>query len=184
MAIIKALLIALSLALDVFAVSIGVGMRECTSMERLRIGAAFVCAELVMTLIGALCGSVVLKFIGPIAGYLGFAALIGIGIYMMYEAIGEGEEKFDLSKGTGLLLGALAVSLDSLGIGFSILFIGVPFLVTLSFIAVASISATTLGFVVGRRLGLAVGERVGIYAGAILALTGIVFALLKLTGHQ
>ena len=38
---------------------------------------------------------------------------------------------FDLSRGWGLLLGALSISLDSLGIGFSILYIGVPLAVSL-----------------------------------------------------
>jgi len=184
MAILKALLIALSLALDVFAVSIGVGMRDCSRMERLRIGSAFVCAEVGMTLIGALCGSIVLKFLGPIAGYLGFVALIGIGIYMVFEAQGEGEQKFDLSQGPGLLLGALAISFDSLGIGFSILFIGVPFLLTLACIAIASVAATTTGFLIGKRVGVVAGSRAGVYAGVLLALTGVAFAVLKATGHE
>ena len=184
MAILKAFLIAFSLALDVFAVSVGVGMRDCTQAERLRIGGAFVCAELLMTMIGALCGSVVLRFIGPVAGYLGFAALVGIGIYMIIESLGESEEKFDLSRGSGLLLGALAISVDSLGIGFSILFIGVPFIVTLGCIAFASVTATTAGFLLGRKLGEVVGKHVGIYAGVILALTGVGFAVLKATGHE
>ena len=183
MALFKVLLIAFSLALDVFAVSIGVGMGALSVRERLRIGAAFVCAELLMTVLGASCGALLLQRIGPIAGYLGFAALFGIGVYMIIEAIGEGEAKFDLSTGRGLLLGAMAVSLDSLGIGFSLLFIGVPFIVTLGCIAIASVLATTGGFLLGRRLGLAVGAHVGIYAGVLLAVTGIAFAILKATGH-
>ncbi len=183
MALFKAWLIAFSLALDVFAVSIGVGMGNASRGQRWRIGAAFVTAELGMTLVGALCGSLVLRWFGPIAGYVGFAALVGIGIYMIVEAFGEGEQKFDLSQGLGLLLGALAISLDSLGIGFSILFLGVPFGVTLGLIGAMSLSATVLGFLLGRRLGLAVGERVGIYAGALLIVTGLLFALLKATGR-
>ena len=46
--LIKILFIALSLALDVFAVSVGVGMRGATPQERqLRIAIAFPCAEIV-----------------------------------------------------------------------------------------------------------------------------------------
>jgi putative Mn2+ efflux pump MntP len=181
--ILKALLIALSLALDVFAVSIGVGMKDWSRTQRLRIGAAFVLAEVTMTLIGAVCGSVVLRLVGPIAGYLGFAALIAIGIYMVVEAMGEEEKHFDLSQGPGLFLGALAISFDSLGIGFSILFIDVPFALMIALIAAASIAATVLGFLIGKRIGIAAGSKAGIYAGVILALTGIGFAVLKATGH-
>jgi putative Mn2+ efflux pump MntP len=182
-ALIKALLIAFSLALDVFAVAIGVGMRERPRMELFRIGAAFVTAEAGMTLLGAALGSVTLRLLGPVAGYVGFAALIGIGVFMVIEALGEGEHRFDLSHGPGLLFAALAISLDSLGIGFSVLFIGVPFPLMLLFIVCASAIAVTLGLLLGQRIGVVAGSRAGVYAGVLLALTGAAFTLLKVTGH-
>jgi len=183
MAWIKALLIAFSLALDVFAVALGVGTRDRSRLARLRIGAAFVTAEALMTLIGAACGSVALRLLGPVAGYLGFAALVGIGLFMVIEALGEGEFRFDLSHGPGLLLAALSISLDSLGIGFSVLFIGVPFLVMLLFIILASASAVALGLLLGKRIGVAAGSRAGVYAGLLLALTGAAFIFLRATGR-
>ena len=44
--------------------------------------------------------------------------------------LGE-SSRLDLSSGHGLLLASLAISLDSLGIGFSILYIGVPMPISL-----------------------------------------------------
>ena len=63
-----------------------------------------------------------------------FAALVGVGCYMIYEVRHGTEEGggFDLSRGWGLVLGALSISLDSLGIGFSILYIGVPLVVSVA----------------------------------------------------
>ena len=89
-----------------------------------------------MTVIGVLLGQAAGKLLGDAAGYLGFAALVGVGGYMIYEALHGTEEGggFDLSRGLGLVLGALSISLDSLGIGFSILYIGVPLGVSLVFI--------------------------------------------------
>ncbi len=180
-ATLRVVLVAVSLALDVFAVSVGVGVRGVDRASKIRIGAAFASAEVVMNLIGAGLGALAGKAIGDVAGYIGFAALVGVGGYMIVEAIrGGGDEGgLDLSRGFGLFLAALSISLDSLGIGFSIVYIGVPLAVTLAAIATASVLATTLGLAFGARFGLAVGERAGIVAGIVLIATGLLFAGLK-----
>jgi putative Mn2+ efflux pump MntP len=179
-AALRVALVAVSLALDVFAVSIGVGIRGVTRGAILRIGASFAAAEVSMNLVGAGLGLVAGRAIGGVAAYIGFVALFGVGAYMIVESIREGEsEGFDLSQGWGLLAASLSISLDSLGIGFSIVYIGVPLGVTLAAIATASIVATLSGLAFGRRIGARIGERAGIVAGVVLMLTGIAFALLK-----
>jgi manganese efflux pump family protein len=172
-------LIAVSLALDVFAVCVGVGMGGTSPATRVRIGAAFATAEVMMTLIGAGLGAVVGRILGHVAGYLGFAALVGIGIYMIVEARRESESTLDLSAGWGLFLGALSISLDSLGIGFSILVIGAPLPVSLIAIAVASVISTTLGLSIGRFLGKRFEKAAGMWAGIVLVATGLGFAVEK-----
>jgi putative Mn2+ efflux pump MntP len=69
--------------------------------------------------------------------------------------------------------------LDSLGIGFSILFIGVPLLVSVMCIAVASVISTALGLTLGRALGARAEDAAGLWAGIILIATGAGFAALK-----
>ena len=177
----KVLFVALSLGLDVFAVSLGVGMKGADAWIKLRIGIAFTVAEVTMTVLGVLLGQFAGRFLGDTAGYLGFAALVGVGIYMIYEArqgTGQGGG-FDLSRGFGLVLGALSISLDSLGIGFSILYIGVPLAVSLVFIGVTTVLSTTLGLTLGKRFGVAVEESAALWAGIVLILTGLAFAGLK-----
>jgi len=178
-AALRVALVAISLALDVFAVSVGVGMRGATRSAKFRIGASFAAAEVVMNLVGAGLGAVAGKAIGDVAAYIGFAALIGVGVYMIIESIRAEEESFDLSQGMGLLVASLSISLDSLGIGFSIVYIGVPIVVTLSAIAVASISSTALGLAFGERFGAKVGERAGLIAGFVIIATGLLFGALK-----
>jgi manganese efflux pump family protein len=177
----KVLFVALSLGLDVFAVSVGVGMKGTDRAVKIRIGAAFALAEISMTVIGVLIGQAAGRLLGDTAGYLGFAALVGVGGYMIYEALHGTEEGggFDLSRGWGLMLGALSISLDSLGIGFSILYIGVPLVVSLVFIGVASVISTTLGLALGKRLGTVAEERAALSAGIVLVITGVAFAALK-----
>jgi len=172
-------LVAFSLGLDVFAVCVGVGMRGATTSAKVRIGAAFATAEVCMTLIGLSIGAVAGRMLGQVAGYLGFAALIGVGAYMIVESVREAETELDLSHGWGLFVAALSISLDSLGIGFSILYIGAPLTLSLVAIAVASVICTTLGLTFGRLLGKRAEETAGIWAGIVLILTGIGFAAEK-----
>ncbi len=173
-------LLAASLALDVFAVCVGVGVGGGIDRRgKVRIGIAFASAEVLMTVFGALLGALVGAAVGNLAAYVGFAALVGVGIYTIVEARREGEGSLDLSRGWGLLVASLSISLDSLGIGFSIIYIGVPLGVTLLAIAFASVAATTLGLAGGAALGKRIGELAGIVAGIVLTATGLLFVALK-----
>jgi manganese efflux pump family protein len=178
---VKILVVAVSLALDVFAVSIGVGVRDVTTAMKWRIGVAFASAEVIMNVIGAGIGAVAGRLIGDAAGYLGFAALVGLGGYMIFESLhrAHDREPMDLSKGWGLFIASLSISLDSLGIGFSILYIGVPIGVALGVIAVVSVLATWLGLTLGKRLGTIAEEGAELLGGILLFLTGAAFIAFK-----
>jgi putative Mn2+ efflux pump MntP len=179
--LLKIFVVALALALDVFAVSIGVGMRGIRNRRKIQVGLAFATAEVSMTLLGALIGAVLGRLIGGVAGYLGFIALFGVGVYMMRESRTELSEtsRLDLSRGHGLLLASFAISLDSLGIGFSILYIGVPMPLSLFIIAITNIASTTLGLTLGKWLGRYAERNAAFFGGLLLALTGVVFGIFK-----
>jgi manganese efflux pump family protein len=179
---IKIVVIAVSLALDVFAVTVGVGVRGGLSRNaKIRIGFAFATAEIVMNLVGVGLGAVAGKLLGDAAGYLGFVALTGVGIYMIVEAQRDLEDRdpVSMSRGWGLAVASLAISLDSLGIGFSILYIGVPLMISLATIGAVSIAATALGLSLGRALGEVVEDRAEMLGGVLLTITGAVFIVLK-----
>ena len=179
-AALKVALIALSLSLDVFAVCVGVGMRGVTAKMRWRIGLAFASAEVLMNLLGVGLGAVTGRLLGDFAGDLGFIALIGVGLYMCYEsAHRDDDEKMDLSSGWPLFVASLSISLDSLGIGFSLAYIGVPIPVSLSAIFACSIAATAAGLYFGRRLGAVVESRAELFGGVLLTLTGVIFLVGK-----
>jgi putative Mn2+ efflux pump MntP len=177
-ALMRLVLIAVSLGLDVFAVCIGVGVRGATGGAKVRIGAAFATAEVSMTVIGASLGRVAGALLGNAAAYIGFAALVGVGVYMIVETIRESEGTMDLSHGWGLFLAALSISLDSLGIGFSIIYIGVPFVLSLIVIGAVSVCASSAGLLFGRVLGRRAEESSGVIAGVLLIVTGLLFAAL------
>ncbi len=108
---------------------------------------------------------------------------MGVGAYMIYESVRGGEGAgIDLSTGWGLFVGALSISLDSLGIGFSITFIAVPLVVSMLVIAAASLASTAAGLTFGRVLGARAEGSAALWAGIILILTGLGFGYLHATG--
>jgi manganese efflux pump family protein len=177
----KVVIIALILALDVFAVSMGVGTRDIPLRLKVRIGLVFAFAEMTMVSLGALLGFAAGRLLGDFAGYIGFVALIGLGIYLIKESRAEFSEaaRLDLSQGWGLMLAALSISLDSLGIGFTILYIGVPMPISLVIIGIVSVCSTALGLALGRRIGAVAESHAALLGGVLLLLTGIVFTVLK-----
>jgi len=177
MAALKILFVALSLALDCFAVSVGVGMRGVAPAIKWRIGCAFAVAQVAMSLIGVGLGAVAGQMIGSVAGYLGFIALVALGLYMIVESLREARSgsPLDMTKGWGLAIASLSISLDSLGIGFSILYIGVPLYSALIAIGVASVLCTFAGIWLGRTLGRRAEEGAELWAGVVLLLTGVFF---------
>lgn len=181
MHLVKVFVVALSLGLDVFAVSVGVGMRGAPPALKIRIGIAFAAAEVLMNLAGVALGFAAGTLLGQFAGYLGFAALIGVGAYVTLQALRQTEkrEPLDFSRGWGLFLASLSISLDSLGIGFSILYIGVPLALSLAVIFAVSVLCTTAGLTLGRALGRRVEEGAELWAGILLMLTGAIFVLAK-----
>jgi manganese efflux pump family protein len=179
LAALRVALVACSLALDVFAVSVGVGMRGIPIAGRVRIGLAFATAEVGMNVIGAGLGKLTGALLGDVAGYLGFSALVLVGAYMIWEDRAERKKRLDLSRGFGLFVASLSISLDSLGVGFSIVYLGIPVPITLSAIALASLVSTSLGLAFGKRLGERAEEWAGLVGGIALILTGLLFGALK-----
>ena len=161
--------------------SVGVGVREMPRRVKVRIGVAFASAEILMNCIGAALGAVLGRLIGDVAGYLGFVALVLVGAYMLFESLHgmEDREPLDLRSGWGLFVASMAISLDSLGIGFSILYIGEPFAISLATIGAVSVAATAAGLTLGRYLGTRIESAAEMLGGILIALTGIVFIALK-----
>ena len=134
-----------------------------------------------MICLGAALGAAAGHLIGDYAGYIGFAALFGVGLYMIKESRSEFAEtsRLNLASGRGLILASLSVSLDSLGVGFAILYVGVPMPVSLIVIACVSLCATTAGLTIGRLLGRWSEQNAAFFGGILLAATGVLFAVLK-----
>jgi putative Mn2+ efflux pump MntP len=170
--------VALAVGLDVFALSIAIGIAGAAWRDRARVGLAFVAAELIMQVLGALIGTGAGRLLGEIAAYAGFAVLAILGAWMIKESFGEvdGQAAFDATQGWGLLAASVSISLDSLGVGFSLPALGISLAPLLLTVAVTTIVFTLAGLAFGAGLGARFKAGAERTAGVVLVLLGLAFA--------
>jgi len=193
--VIATAVIFVSLALDTFAVSLGLGLGGLPRARWLRVGLLFACCEGVMPAVGLLIGQRLGAAFGEIATYGAAAILILVGALELREAVTKGDDGDDDDNiatrlaqpgapPSRLLLVGLSVSLDELAIGFTLGVLGVPLGLALVYIAVQAFAVTTLGLALGQRLGARIGERAEVVAGVVLMLLGIALIVSEATGRH
>jgi putative Mn2+ efflux pump MntP len=180
----KILAVAIAIGLDVFAISIGVGITKSQWSTRMRLGAAFVAAEVTMQVIGYELGTSAGRLFGEIAEWLGFGLLALVGAFMIRESFKpSSEHAFDLTRGVGLLVTSLSISLDSLGVGFALPAIGIPLVPLLITISITTSIFTFLGLAFGQRIGERYEHEAQRVAGGMLVLLAILFGAQHLIPH-
>ncbi len=175
---IRLLALILPLAADTFAVSAALGILRLTGSRRVALSLTFAVFEGGMPLLGLALGAVLGRLIGSLADYVAVAALIGLGIYLLFqneESEGHRLERLARSNGIAMVGAGVAVSLDELAIGFTLGLLGVPILAALILIAVQAFTVSQVGFVVGARVSESIREGAERFAGlALIAIGGLV----------
>jgi putative Mn2+ efflux pump MntP len=170
--------VALAVGLDVLALSTGIGVLGVAWSKRLQVGAAFSGAEIFMQLLGAAIGTGVGHLAGQIAAYAGFAVLGLIGVWIFVESFRHGTNLAEkATSGMGLLAASASISLDSLGVGFSLPALRVPLVPLLATVAVSTVAFTLTGLQFGEVLGERFKENAERAAGVVLVALAIFFAL-------
>jgi putative Mn2+ efflux pump MntP len=155
------LLVALSVGLDNFAASIGLGTAGVTNRLRLQIGVVFGLFEGGMPVIGLLIGHKTAHAIGGSAHYVGGGLLIAAGAYaLLAERLGKKQSSAG-SPGrstTALVVIGLGLSIDNLVVGFALGSVHVALWTAAVVIAAVSVTLSLVGLEFGRRLGSRFGE--------------------------
>ncbi len=169
------LLIALSLAMDAFAVSVstGIAVPGFGPRQAARIGVWCGAFQFAMPLIGWFLGSSVKTYIEAVDHWIAFGLLAFIGGNMIHEALSGGQEEAvtDLSARRLFLL-ALATSIDALAVGVTMAFMDVNILFSAAIIGVVAFLLAMLGGLLGRRLGQLFQRRATLLGGAVLVFIG------------
>jgi manganese efflux pump family protein len=170
-------LIAIGLAMDAFAVSLGVGTmgRSNTPRSIFRLAFHFGIFQAFMPILGWLAGMTIDTYIRSFDHWIAFLLLSYVGGKMIYEGARGEKEEFhnDPSKGKMLVILAVATSIDALAVGLSLAMIDVPVILPAILIGVVTFSLSLAGLLLGNRLGVKFGQRVEILGGLILIGIGI-----------
>jgi len=180
------LLIALGLAMDAFAVSLGAGTCELTNNRRARFRLAFHFGwfQAMMPVIGWLAGQTVAQYISAIDHWVAFVLLAYIGFNMIRSGLKPEMASYasDPSRGRTLVILAIATSIDALAVGLSMAMLDVNIIVPSLVIGVVAGLLSIIGLLIGNKLGEKFGKRMEIIGGIILIAIGIRVVLSHLLG--
>ena len=180
------ILIALSMAMDAFAVCLGAGTQARSSGARptFRLAFHFGLFQFLMPVLGWLAGATIERYISAYDHWIAFGLLAFVGGRMVSSGFRpeERSQKNDPSRGWTLVLLSIAVSIDALAIGLSLGLIGVTIWIPAVVIGVVTGLVSWLGLRLGNKLGDTFGKRMEIVGGIILILLGLRILLAHLLG--
>lgn len=185
MGIATSLFVALGLAMDAFAVSLGIGCAGQASVPRakFRLSFHFGVFQAGMTLLGWLVGNTIAGFISAVDHWVALILLSYVGINMILSGLNTGCESYqsDPSKGKTLLMLCVATSLDAMAVGLSMAMIQTPVVFPSIVIGVVASGLSIFGLFAGNKLGETFGKRMEMIGGLILVGIGLEILISHLT---
>lgn len=127
--ILSLLVLAFTLSLDNFRVAIALGTLRLSRRRAVQVALTFGLWDGLAPLVGVLLGNYLGQAVGPLADYLGPAALGGYGVYLLVQAAFRAEEPEELDHPWALFGIPLLFSMDNLLAGAGLGLLGFsPFL--------------------------------------------------------
>jgi putative Mn2+ efflux pump MntP len=169
------LAIALALAADAFAVSVGASlvMRGCTARQTLRLAGSFGFFQFIMPVLGWAAGRTVSRIIEGFDHWIAAGLLVFVAVRMIGEALkkkrdAEAAACPDLTRGGHLFMLSLATSLDALAVGLSLAALRVPVVYPAAVIGLVCFLVTAAGTRIGPALGRWAGKGAELAGAAVL----------------
>jgi len=177
MSLLEVLLIAIGMAMDAFAVCLGVGtVQEAAGPRRtFRLAWHFGLFQFIMPVLGWFAGRSILQYITPYDRWLAFGLLAFVGGHMIQSGRGSAGQtlKGDPSRGWSLVLLSVATSIDALAVGLSLGLVGITIWYPAVVIGVVTGLISWAGVILGNQLGARFGRRMEIIGGIVLILMGL-----------
>jgi len=169
-------LIALSLSLDTFAVSISAGLcrKDIRFFPALRIALALALFQGLMPYLGWLGGNRFATIIGDYDHWVSIFLFSIIGIKMIIESFKTPEDRtFDPHQIPVVLGIAIATSIDALVVGVSMAFMDVNIYASAIIVGAVTFLAAMIGMLLGKKANGRFGRRIEVVGGLILLFIGI-----------
>lgn len=169
-----ALLLALALAADAFAVALAQGCASRLNLaDALRVALAFGFAQALMPVVGWALGAAGGAWFAAVDHWVAFGLLGFLGARMLRAGFAGGETGAVPLRGQALLLAALATSIDAAAAGLTFAALGLALLPTAATIGVVTFALSLLGARMGARIGRSAGGGAEILGGTALILLGV-----------
>ena len=184
MGFLELLLIAVSLAMDAFSVSICGSLALAPSSRlagALKFGIWFGVFQFLMPVIGYWTAYRAVEYIEAYDHWIAFFLLLYIGVNMIREA-GEEDEVIESYSVKRMFLLAVATSIDALAVGVSFAVLEVNIWTSSLIIGVVTFGISFVGGIIGFKLGERFRAHASRTGGAILCLIGLK-VLLEHTGY-
>ena len=182
----EVLLIAVGMAMDAFAVSLGIGTSRQASTPRpiFRLSFHFGLFQFFMPILGWLAGSSIANLISAFDHWVALALLAFVGGRMIRSGLDSDSAPSpnDPSRGGTLIMLSIATSIDAFAIGLSLAMLRVDILYPSVVIGVVTAGLSLTGLLIGHRLGEAFGKRMEVLGGVILIAIGLRVLISHLMG--
>ncbi len=169
-------LVALSMAMDAFAVCLVAGSMGQASSPRpvFRLSFHFGLFQFIMPVLGWLAGRTLEPLIRNYDHWVAFGLLAFVGGHMIYAAVrGEEESRPDPSRGWTLVALSVAVSIDALAVGLSLGVLGISVWYPAFIIGLVTGFLSLAALRIGRDFGSRLGRPVEIIGGLVLIAIGL-----------
>ena len=170
------LMIAVSLSMDAFSLSLAYGTLGITKKEISKLSLIVCFYHFFMPLFGYYLGRILLNIIPINPDFIVFIVLSFVGIEMIVESIKD-ENVVKKTKIIDLLLFGLAVSMDSFSIGIGLNAISHKKILCALTFSVTSYIFTYLGLHLGKKINQWIGKISTIVGGVVLIAIGIIYLL-------
>ena len=175
MGFVELILIAIGLAMDAFAVSVGKGitLKRVQFSQAITAGVWFGGFQALMPIIGFFLGRSFANYMISIDHWIAFGLLALIGLNMIRETVWGDEEGHNSDFGFNtMLLMAIATSIDAMAVGISFAFLDVNIWISAVVIGIVTLLLSGIGVYLGSLFGSRLGSKAGILGGIILIAIG------------
>lgn len=160
MSFIELFLIAVSLAMDAFAVSVSNGLilPNVKKRDAVTFGLYFGLFQFFMPVIGYFLGSKLTKYVQQFDHWIAFILLGIIGFNMVKESFSDDEDDIpkekEILKVKNMTMLAIATSIDALAVGVTFAFIGnISIFFACSVIGIVAFALSYAGLMIGKKIG-------------------------------
>lgn len=176
MNIILIIIIAVSLSMDAFSLSLAYGTLNLPQKKITLLALIVGIYHFFMPIIGRLIGKIIFHYIPIKPDIIVLIILAFIGTNMIIETFKDNDCDKCIDK-FGMLLFGLAVSLDAFSVGIGFSSITTQYLLSSFIFSVSSFTFTYLGLLLGSKISALIGHLATIFGGCFLILIGIIYAL-------